>query len=85
MTIDNKFVGQMLTKYSRHLDRVVVFIEKSLEDYDRQLASLRKLDQMKYGSTILELEHKKEEAFKKLADITPNINKMREYIPQLLK
>lgn len=74
--IDYKFVELMFTKYSKHLQGVVVSIESFIDNYDKQLNELEKLDRKKYGWRIKELENKKTEAFKKLSDICPNIEKM---------
>ena len=81
--IDYKFVELMFTKYSKHLMDVLTSIDTLIDGYDRQLNELTKLDQKKYGWRIKELENKKAEAFKKLAQISPNIEKMRESIQEI--
>lgn len=83
MSIDYGFVQLMFTKYSKHLGDVVASIESMIKNYDHQLVSLRKLDTKKYGGYIKELEGKKAEAFKKLADVSPNIEKMAQHLDEI--
>ena len=81
--IDYNFVQLMFTKYSKHLQDVIESILTLVDSYDRQLNELRKLDQKKYGNRVKELEEKKTEAFKKLAHISPNIDKMANHIQEI--
>ena len=81
--IDYNFVKLMFTKYSKHLQDVITSIETLVDSYDRQLNELRKLDQKKYGWRVKELENKKSEAFKKLGDICPNIEKMAKTMDEI--
>lgn len=83
MSIDYGFVQLMFTKYSKHLQDVVASIETMIDNYDRQLISLQKLDQKKYGWHVRELEAKKAEAFKKLSDVSPNIEKMAQHLDEI--
>lgn len=81
--IDYNFVELMFTKYSKHLQDVVTSIETLIGGYDRQLDELSKLDQKRYGWRVKELEAKKTEAFKKLANVCPNIEKMYKTIDKI--
>ena len=81
--IDYPFVKLVFTKHSKHLQDVVTSIETLVDSYDRQLESLRKLDQMKYRWRVKELEEKKSEAFKKLGHICPMIEKMTEQMNEV--
>ena len=81
--IDYDFVGLMFKKYSKHLQDVVTSIETMIDNYDRQIVSLEKLDQKKYGNYLRELQDKKAEAFKKLAQVSPNIQKMYEQLDEI--
>ncbi len=58
--MDTKFIAEMLPKYRKHLLSVEASIEYMIDDYDKQLESLVKLDQKKYGHRVRELEHKKQ-------------------------
>ncbi len=80
MPIDYDFVALMFKKYSKHLQDVVTSIESMIGNYDKQIESLKKLDQKKYGNYLKELEGKKAEAFKKLSDVCPNIDKMYQQL-----
>jgi SMC interacting uncharacterized protein involved in chromosome segregation len=81
--IDYKFVELMFTKYSKHLQDVVTSIETMIGNYDRQIQSLEKADIKKYGWYIKKLENKKAEAFKKLSQVCPNIEKMTEQLNEI--
>jgi hypothetical protein len=81
--IDYNFVQLMFTKYSKHLQDVVTSIETMIREYDRQLESLAKLDQKKYGYRVRELEFKKAEAYEKLSKVCPNIDKMTEQLNEI--
>ena len=81
--IDYKFVELMFKKYSKHLQDVVTSIETNIDGYDRQLTECRKLDQKKYSWRVKLLEEKKTEAFKKLAHICPNMDKMAEQLQNM--
>ena len=83
MSIDYNFVKLMFTKYSKHLQDVVESIETLINNYDRQLNELNKLDSKKYGWRVRELEEKKAEAFKKLSAVCPNIEKMTEQMNEI--
>ena len=78
--IDYKFIGLMFQKYSKHLQDVITSIETLIDNYDRQLIELNKLNSKKYGWRIKELENKKTEAFKKLGQVCPNMEKMTEQV-----
>lgn len=78
MTIDYEFVRKMLAKYYKHLTNVEKSINQLIEDYTRQIENLSKLDNKKYGSYQKELEKKRAEAFKKLSNICPNMDKIAE-------
>lgn len=73
----------MFTKYSKHLQDVVTSIETLVDSYDRQINELKSLDQKKYGWRVKELEEKKTEAFIKLKNVCPNIDKMTEHIQEI--
>jgi chaperonin cofactor prefoldin len=81
--IDYEFIELMFKKYSKHLQDVVNSIETLIDGYDKQLTSLYKLPKEKYGNYIKELENKKAEAFKKLADISPNMEKMSKQLDEI--
>ena len=76
MAIDYAFAVDMFKRYSKHLGDVVVSIETMIGSYDRQIAELQKLPHSKYGGRLKEIEEKKAEAYKKLAQICPNMEKM---------
>lgn len=81
--IDYSFAATMFAKYTKHLQDVVESIETMVGGYDSQLDALNKLDPKKYGWRVKELEGKKAEAFKKLAQISPNIEKMGEQLGEI--
>jgi len=82
--LDYKFIELMFVKYSKHLQDVVASIETLVDNYDKQIIPLQKInDPSKYGGRIKELEAKKAEAFKKLSDVCPNIEKMRQQLSEI--
>lgn len=85
MELDYKFIVDMFSRYSKHLQDVTTSIDTLVDSYDRQLNELHKLDTKKYGWRIKELEKKKAEAFKKLSHICPNIQKMNEQMNEIQK
>lgn len=82
--MDKQFIAKMLEKHGSHLVAQEKNINTLLEDYDKQLESLSKLDTKKYGWRVKELEAKKREAFIKLGFICPNIEKINEQLEILL-
>lgn len=82
MSIDYEFIGLMFKKYSNHLQDVVTSIETNLDTYDKQLKELENNPQ-KWSKQIRELENKKTEAFKKLNQICPNMDKMAEQLQEI--
>jgi prefoldin subunit 5 len=81
--IDYPFVVKMLQKQYKHLEGVKGHIEFAIADYDRQIASLEKLDQTKYGNRIREVHLKLQEAFEKLSHIEPNMRKINEQVAEI--
>ena len=81
--IDLEFVGLMFTKYGKHLQDVVNSIETLIDGYDREIASLEKINRSRYQMRIKELSNKKVEAFKKLSYVCPNIDKMSEQLQEI--
>jgi len=78
--IDYVFVEKMLNKHYKHLANTKNYIENGIADYDRQIESLEKLDQKKYGNRLKELRFKLAEAFEKLSHVEPNMNKINETV-----
>jgi hypothetical protein len=80
MSIDYAFVEKMLYKHSQHLESVKNSLETYIENHQRQIVSLEKLDQKKYGSYLKELRFKLAEALEKLSHVEPNLNKLSEQL-----
>ena len=78
--MDKQFIAKMLEKHASHLAAQEKNINILLENYDREIESLSRLDKNKYGWRVRELEQKREEAFIKLGFICPNIDKINEQI-----
>jgi len=83
--MDTIFIVKMLGKHCSHLQAQEKNINTLVEDYDRQISSLSKLDPKKYGWRVKELEDKKNEAFIKLSHVCPNIEKILEQMEILSK
>ena len=83
--IDYSFAVVMFKRYSKHLQDVVTSIETMIGNYDKQIAELEKLPKDKYGNRLKEVESKRTEAYKKLAHVCPNIEKMYEQMDELQK
>lgn len=81
--IDYSFAVDMFKRYSKHLQDVVTSIETMIGNYDKQIAELEKLPAAKYGNRLKEVEGKRTEAYKKLAQICPNIEKMYEQMNEI--
>ncbi len=78
--IDYAFVEKMLHKHSTHLVSTKKNLEDLIANYERQITSLEKLDQKKYGNHLKELQFKLAEAFEKLSHVEPNLNKILDQI-----
>jgi len=85
MSIDYAFVEKMLTKYSKHLIAIENNLEEYIENNQRQIASMEKLDQKKYGQHKKELQFKLAEALEKLSHVAPNKAKIFEQIEEIQK
>ena len=78
--IDYEFAVDMFKRYSKHLQDVVTSIETMIGNYDRQIIELEKLP--KFKNRLAEITEKRTEAYKKLAHICPNIEKMYEQLAE---
>lgn len=83
MSIDYEFIKQMLMKHIKHLENETKYLDNNLSGYDRQISSLSKLDERKYGFRLTELDKKRSEAYVKLEYISENIRRMYGQIEEI--
>ncbi len=82
--LDLIFIEEKLAKYRKHMEGVRKHLEIYIENMQRQVASLEKLDQGKYGTYKKECQFKLAEALEKLAHVEPTIQKLTEQL-EILK
>lgn len=74
----------MLSKHASHLANQLKFMESNLATYEREIESLKRInDHVRYGQRLKEVEFKRTEVLEKISHVKPNMEKINEQIELL--